>query len=151
MKLKIYIILFLLCFNFSTRCIAKTLQGWKVYSDKTIISAKNTALPELTVPLKSAGGTPKILEWNSSPMNPKIWVLTYHAGVAGTSHFYEITRAVLVDTLRNKILGDAPLKYIPIDDAPALTQPQWEWSKVGLIVKDISFNENLKLHWEIQP
>jgi hypothetical protein len=103
---------------------------------------------DFDVELSSEGGTPKLIRVTHPVENrPDLFLLTYHAGYAGTSQVYKITRGALVDLQKRKVLIDALLKYESQNGAPGLIQPKWNFSEHSLKIIDVDVAKNQDVNY----
>ncbi|MEI6078023.1 MAG: hypothetical protein WCS94_20760 [Verrucomicrobiota bacterium] len=97
--------------------------------------------PKVRLAIALEGGEPKPLSWEIAKENPKLGLLRYHAGSAGTSQIYSTIRVALVRLSDGKLLGCPALKYVAEGNSPKLQQPVWSWSGGVLTVKDVEYAE----------
>ena len=97
--------------------------------------------------LFSDGGTPKLRTCEVAKEDARIALLTYASGSAGTSQIYDVTRVVVIDLPKKKILGIVLKAYTPSGGAPELRQPLWMWSANRLAVVDREYGGTTTVRW----
>lgn len=108
---------------------------WRLkYEKRKPTVAVSEEIPGLKIELRRDLGGVKLLEWRDAPTNSNIGVLIYTSGTAGTSAFYRIDRAVIVDKVKRKTIADEVWHVEPLSNAKPAPQPKWQWSPTGVVV-----------------
>jgi hypothetical protein len=110
--------------------------------------ASHKALPKLRLPLEPVGaGGPEILSWAPVPRNPRLRLLSYVAGVVGTSELVLVVRGAVVDPEKSRVLADEVIAYRdPENPAKNLgTQPAWSWTEGDLIIQKTDRKQPLRI------
>jgi hypothetical protein len=102
------------------------LRDWRIERGGGELQVAHTDKAIVPFPLELDGGEPKLLACEVAKENPRIGLLTYYSGTAGTSAFYRFTRVIVLDLEKRKILGIALKTIKPAGNEPSLRQPEWK-------------------------